>query len=154
VTNEQALEVVTLIRAATGGRHDQQTIDYFLAALLPLNFRIALSTATTGVVVWRYFPSWAEFREIYKTQERLAEPIGEQRAALPPREKYGTSAPEWVWVWSWARSYRSPRNLIAFPQQNLPDTETSLSIEEYEELREEWVAAGSPKAKNPIPLAR
>lgn len=158
MTESQAAEVVMLMRAATGGRVDQETIDYFSASLLALDYDIALSTATTGSVVWRFFPSWAEFSEIYKTQKALRDPVGEQRMEqhlrLPPSSKYGGEAPEWVWVWGWCRHLRKPRNLIYFPQQNVPDIEVSLSMEEYEALREEWVAAGSPKAEHPIPMAR
>lgn len=156
MTSAEATEVVTLLRAATGGRVDEMTLDYFNAALLPLDYSIALSTATTGATVWRFFPSWAEFKEIYKTQQKLAEPVGEQRTELPPlpREKYGEDAPEWVWVWGWCRQQRAPRNLIPFPQQQLPDTEVSLSMEEYQALRDEWIAAGKPKAENLLPMAK
>lgn len=157
MTNEEATEVVTLLRASTGGRVDEMTLDYFSAALLPLDYDIALSTATTGSTIWRFFPSWAEFKEIYKTQKRLAEPVGEQRTELPPvaREKYGEAAPEWVHVWQWSRTMRSPRCLIPFPQQNQPESEVvSLSMEEYEDLREEWIAAGSPKGDPILGLTR
>lgn len=146
MTSTEAAEIVTLLRAATGGRVDENTIDYFNAALLPLDYEIALSTATTGTAVWRFFPSWAEFKEIYWTQKKLREPAVAPSQMLPPKEKYGESAPEWVHVWVWCRQMRAPRNLIPFPQQNLPDTETSLTREEYEALREEWIAAGKPKA--------
>lgn len=144
-----------LIRAATGGQVDEQKVSFFTAALLHLDYEIAISTATTGTVIWRFFPSWAEFKEIYRTQAKLKEPVGEQRIDTPlPREKYGTAAPEWVWVWGWCRTQRSPRNLIPFPQQELPESELSLSMEEYETLKEEWIAAGKPKATTPLPLQR
>lgn len=155
MTNEQAAEVILLIRAATGGKKvDEQTIDYFSVSLLPLDYKIALATATSGSVFWRFFPSWAEFQEIYRTQKKLQEPVGEQRDQLPPREKYGDAAPEWVWVWGWARTQRSPRNLIPFPQQQIPDSEVALSTEEYEALRKEWIEAGRPKAATPLPMTK
>ncbi len=154
MTEEQATEVITLLRAATGGRVDENTIGYFSAALRDLEYDVALSSATTGATVWRFFPSWAEFKEIYRTQLKLREPVGEQREQLPPRDKYGESAPEWIWVWSWARQRRAPRCLIPFPQQGYPDIEPSLSMEEYEALRQEWVDAGKPKAEKLLPMAR
>lgn len=153
MTEQEAGEVITLIQAATGdARVGQQTLDYFGAALLELDYNAALSAAATGVSLWRRFPSWSEFREFYKAQARLAEPAGEQREQVETRSP---KHPEWVWVWSWARTQRAPRNLRAFPQQReFVDPDLVMSEDEYRELREEWLQAGSPKAKTPIPLAR
>lgn len=153
MTQAQADEIIALLRAATGGRVQESTASYFSAALRDMDYEIALSSATTGATVWRFFPSWAEFKEIYSTQKKLLEPVGEQRTDLPSRSKYGDAAPEWVWVWSWARQKRAPRCLIPFPQQNVPDIEASLSMEEYEALREEWTAAGKPKAEKLLPMS-
>lgn len=153
MTETGAKEIVTLLRAATGGRVDDTTIDYFTAALQALDYDVALSTATTGSVVWRFFPSWAEFREIYKTQERLLAPPPEILEP-PPFEKRGVAAPEWVRIWGWCRQMRNPRLLIPFPQQGLPEGEPQLSMEEYEQLRQEWISAGRPKPKSLLGLTK
>lgn len=153
MTEAQAEEIVDLIRAATADSWvNEQTVSYFGAALHHLNFEHALSAATMGIVTWRKFPSWAEFKEGYRAQLRLAEATGEQRADLPKTKpaKYA----EWLHVWSWSRFLREPRNLRFFPQQEVPDPSECMSMTEYEKLRDEWIAAGSPKAEKPIPMAR
>lgn len=160
MTEQQAYEVVTLIKASTASRVEQSTVDYFSVALLPLDYDIALATASIGTITWRRFPPWADFKEGYRAQQRLAEPVGEQRQDLPsstrePIEKRGEAAPEWVWIWTWARLQRDPADPRWFPQQeSQADPSNLMSLEDYEELREEWKKAGSPKAKNPIPMAR
>ncbi len=75
--------------------------------------------------------------------------------ALPAAKEKPTDTPEWVWVWSWARFHRSPRLLRPFPQQDgYVDMTSMLTTSEYEGLRQEWIAAGRPKAEHPLPLAR
>jgi hypothetical protein len=161
VNDTQAQEVVLLIRAATGGRVEENTVTYFTAALQALDYDLGLAAATVGTITWRKFPSWAEFKEVYRAQKRLAEPVGEQRQDLPlggrdePSQKRGEAAAEWVWVWSWARLQRSPTETRMFPQQeSQSDPTTIMTTDDYEELRKEWKLAGSPKSKNPLPMAR
>lgn len=158
----EAQEIVTMIDAATASRPDPKTLDYFVAAMMGLDFHLAIEAATIGTITWRRFPSWAEFKEIYRAQKRLAEPVGEQRSDLPhdrvadePEAKRGVAAPEWVWVWSWARLIRDPQEGRMFPQQeSQSDPTTIMTTDEYEELRKEWLQAGSPKSQNPLPMAR
>jgi len=161
MTEAQAEEVVMLIRAATGGRADENTVNYFAAAMQVLDYDLALAAASVGTITWRWFPSWAEFKEVYRAQKRLAEPVGEQRQApLQAGDetqdgKRGVAAPEWVWVWSWARLDRSPTESRMFPQQEGHcDPAHLMSTDDYEELRKEWEEAGSPKSQNPLPMAR
>lgn len=149
--HEEAGDVITLIQAATNDtRVSQDTITYFTAALTKLDYHMALDSAAMGVAIWRRFPTWSEFREFYKARERQSRPTGiDQPEGKPPKH------PEWVWVWTWARNRRSPRNLRPFPQQrDFADPDTLMSDEEYETLRQEWENAGSPKAENPIVLAK
>lgn len=151
MTPEQARDIVTLLRAATGGRVNEDTVAYFESSLEDLEYEPALSAATLGARTWRYFPSWADFRDAYRGQQRAREPVGEQRYPVEKPPKY----PEWLHVWTWARHRRNPRCLIPFPQQqpHVPEDEC-LSMAGYETLRQEWIAAGSPKAEHPIPLAK
>lgn len=160
MTIDQAEEIVGLIRAATASRVEQTTVDYFQAALHSLNYESALQAATIGTVTWRRFPSWADFKEIYRAQEKLREPVGEQR--VPPAVKTdddefkrGDQVADWVHVWSWCRLARNPIEDRPFPQQEgWGDLHTMLTTQEYEALHAEWLEAGSPKSKNPIPMAR
>lgn len=173
MTEQEAVEITSLIKAATSSRPDQTTLNYFQAALLGLDFDIALSAARLGTITWEFFPSWAKFKEIYRAEKRLSEPVGEQRNDTTEQPEYpkspepgvlqhpgdvpkrGDHAPEWVHVWRWARLARDPRNLRGFPQQEgWLDPSHIMPLEEYEKLREEWLAAGSPKNSNPIPMAR
>jgi hypothetical protein len=154
VTEQQAEEVVMLIAAATGGPPpDDQKLAFFTAALLHLEYPIALSTATTGSVIWRYFPSWAEFKEIYRTQQKLTEPLGEQRdqlaEPLPPIAR-GRKIPDWVRRWVAARflyaRFGRSQDLRFFPEQKdfidatqmerMPDSEW---IEEAAKISDEDV---------------
>lgn len=66
-----------------------------------------------------------------------------------PAPQYGTKPPDWVWVWAWCRHMRAPRHYLPFPQQ-LPyvDETQVITREAYDELYEEWVAAGSPKLRS------
>lgn len=155
MTKTQAQEIVDLIRAATADSWvSEQTVSYFQAALDHLNFEHALSAVTIGIVTWRKFPSWADFKEGYRAQLRLAEATGEQRVDLPQKQGKQEKHPEWVSVWSYCRFLREPRNLRYFPQQDVPDPQECMSMDEYETLQKEWVSAGSPKSEHPIPMAR
>lgn len=159
MTESDAFEVVGLIKAATAGRVEQSTLDYYSAALRGLDYNTALSAATIGTITWRKFPSWAEFKEVYRAQERLARPPENQ---LPPKEevsdesfKRGSHIAEWVHVYYWCRMIREPRTLESFPQQEgHVDPSSIMSQERYKELRDEWKNAGSPKFAKPIPMAR
>lgn len=147
MTEQQAQEIVDLVRAATGGRAELLTTEYFQVALHHLDYKIALASVTIGNEQWTKFPSWGQFKEIYRMQKKLAEP--EERVS-PPQDwgKRGDHAPEWVSIWQWCRLLRDPRETRFFPQQEtVAGPENILSQEEYTKLKEEWEAAGSPKPK-------
>lgn len=165
MTADEAASITNLLEGATSSRPTAKTLEFFQAALTHLDFDIALSAVRVGTITWDYFPSWGKFKEVYRSETRLAEPVGEQRSdiyhtdnrALQHAEdlpKRGDHAPEWVHVWRWARLVRSPRNFRAFPQQHGQVDPLDLMQEsDYEKLRSEWIADGSPKAKNPIPTS-
>lgn len=155
MTETQAQEIVDLVRAATADSWvDEKTISYFQAALGHLNFDHALNAVTIGIVTWRKFPSWADFKEGYRAQLRLAEASGEQRVDLPQKWGKKEKHPDWVHVWSWCRFLREPRTLRFFPQQDVPDPNECMTMDEYDGLHKEWIDAGSPKSENPIAMAR
>ena len=61
--------------------------------------------------------------------------------------------PEWVHVWYWLRSLRHPPMAETLPQQERPPgNPEAMSMDEYELLRQEWVAAGAPKLTQPDAL--
>ena len=116
MTTDEARDIVTMLRAATGGRADPDAVAYFESALQGLDHEPALYGATMGVVTWRRFPSWAEFKEVYRAQLRMAEP---EKVVPPPVPTKGI--PEWVrrWVaarWLYARFGRE-RDMRWFQEQ-------------------------------------
>lgn len=149
---EEARELVVILAAATSTRllNDEKLV--WEEQFTPLDADLATRAVMAGRNTWGRFPSWKDFKEAYNAQKRLSEAEADQRSKVPPPEpKRGVQAPEWVWVWNWLRELREPRNMIPLPQQQQPD---SMSVEEYEKLRDEWVAAGSPKAKKLLPMLR
>lgn len=91
------------------------------------------------------FPTLHAFREGCRLEGRAAADARSRTRGLPepPREK---GVPEWVQVWWWARHARDPRVEKAMPQQAGPTDPANafMSQAEYDELRAEWVLAGSP----------
>lgn len=147
---EEAESLVVMLAAATSSRLNNDEVAVWEEQFLPLDADLASKAVLSGRNTWRRFPSWRDFKEAYNAQKRLSEAEGEQRSRTP-EPKRGVQAPEWVWVWSWCNWYREPRNVRPFPQGGQPD---AMSMEEYEKLRDEWLAAGSPKAKTPLPMLR
>lgn len=129
------------------------------AELIPYPPEIGTDSVAYLAKHQKFRPALEELIEVLRMlNRRLGEPVGEQRAELPPvfdAGKRGLEAPEWVWVWSWCRHQRQPRNFIFFPQQEPHvDASKAMTMKDYEALREEWIAAGSPKAEHPLPMAR
>ena len=162
MTREQAQDIVALLRAATRGKVDESKATYFAAALEALDYAPALAAANMGTVTWTMFPSWAEFKDLYRAQIRLSESetANEFRRRTNEAEfKRGVAAPEWVWVWSWARGWspngRDPVETRPFPQQSqYIDTTEVMTEDEYELLLAEWTAAGAPRSASPLPMVK
>lgn len=114
----------------------------------------ALAAADRIIRTSERFPTVAEFRAQY----RAVEPRTAARALDEPGRR--DEIPEWVQVWRWhtnrtlterqaARpgvrpvAERAPVKVRDFPQFEHPGPD-AYSMAEYEEIRGEWVAAGSP----------
>lgn len=101
-----AEEVVTLLKAAVGGRVEEDQLEFFRAAMSKLDYDKALAAATKGAGIWRYFPSWSQFREMYggfeeedrRERERVEREKEEVAARTGKRE-----IPFWVRRWIAAR---------------------------------------------------
>lgn len=105
------------------------------------------------------FPTVAEFRAQYRAVRGYFSTTPAVPEETGPRE-----IPEWVYVWRWqlARTLtarqaantrtrgpvedRPPVRMRDFPQVENP-APGGYSMEEYEQIRSEWVAAGSPTWK-------
>lgn len=149
MTDEQANEITLLISSAVGGVPEETRLEFFRVALKKLDYEMALSTANIGKEIWKWFPAWAEFKEVYRAQEKLREPVGEQRENLPPVTKGKTIEP-WLRRWAAARFYYEmfdrKRDLRPFKEQAvmsnpletdwMPDDEW---VEESERITDEMV---------------
>lgn len=153
MTEAQANEIVVILSAATGGRAHADTRSYFEAQLPSLDYQTALSTATMGTITWRSFPSWAEFREMYRAQQKLHEPSGEQRMNLPKMKE--TKIPLWVRRWTAARflyeRFGKDQDFRRFGEQGdyadpmvplMPDEEWTEEAKHVAD-KEVWKAVGS-----------
>lgn len=97
----EAEEVVSLLKAATGGRVEADQTEFFAAALTRLDYEQAMSAAVKGTITWQRFPSWAQFREMYAAgapREELAKTLN-----MPAEEEKGRVIPRWVRRWIAAR---------------------------------------------------
>lgn len=149
--DEDAREVLGMVKAATTQFPiGEEVVGFWLNALQPLDAELATKAVLRGVRSWRKFPAWSDFYDIYTAVRRDAEAAArEANDTVDGRRGY--APPEWVLVWSWARNYREPRADRSLPQQDYwADPEDTMTTQEYEALRQEWIAAGSPKG-NPLP---
>lgn len=90
------------------------------------------------------FPTLHAFREACARAARDEADARARKTGLPEGPRKGI--PEWVKVWWWARNAREPREPREFPQQAHPDAPAGayISQPEYDELKGEWILAGSP----------
>lgn len=124
MTEQQANEIVLLIKASCASRVEEDTLAYFSAKLSVLDYTSALSAATMGTVSWRRFPSWAEFHEMYRAQQQLKKSSGEQREREKQYRPTGVrEIPFWVRRWIAARflffRFGKERDLRPFPEQEI-----------------------------------
>lgn len=146
---DEARTLVTLLAAATSTRLLTDEVEVWVEQFRPLDADLVYKAIMRGRAEWSRFPSWKNFKEGYNIQVRLSEPVGEQRDRPEQEEtKYGGEPPEWVYVKSWCWRTRAPRNVRSFPQEEgYADPQGMMTLPEYEALRAEWVAAGSPKPR-------
>jgi hypothetical protein len=149
MTLQDAEAVRKMIDGHWNLKMNDETADLWVSVLLAYDAEQATAVVAHMAQRMHYSPKIVDFKEVM----RLLHPPAP--AADPmPEYKRGVEAPEWVWVWSWARWHRDPREERPFPQQagHVDETEI-LTQAEYEELLAEWKEAGSPKDKNPLPVA-
>jgi hypothetical protein len=142
MTRDDALTVVGLLNAAFPNEAlEEPTVALWLSLLMEMADAEAATNAALAIVKsGQRFPSIADFRQIYRVHVEL-----EPKAALPAASVAATDIPEWVLVWRWARQEREPTIMAPFPQQHPHHQPPYLTEREYHALREEWVAAGSPR---------
>lgn len=130
---------------------NSETADLWLSVLVHEDADEATAVVAHMAQKMHYVPKIVDFKEVMRL---LHPPQAPPPFEALPEYKRGIEAPEWVWVWSWARWKRDPAEERPFPQQAAHvDTTQILTQDEYESLLTEWLEAGSPKAKSPLPLA-
>lgn len=145
MTLGEAQDIIDLIGGSVRNKNmSAPTLQAWMAKLAPLDVVLAAQAADAGTQQWEYFPSWAEFFELYQVERRKrARTIA--RAENEEVLKRGDRAPDWVYVWLWCRNSRAPRQMRPFPQQkDWVSGESMLSEAEYKKLHKEWQEAGSP----------
>lgn len=152
MTDREALEIISMIEGGWRINLGPEGRELWASLLAPYDPEQATKAVLELGRDQSNPPRFAEVRQVILSIKRRA--IDE--ASLPEGiVKRGVAAPEWVWVWSWARNTREPRELRGFPQQeSWNDPSQILNQDEYNTLRDEWITAGRPKAKNPIPGAQ
>lgn len=148
----EARDIIGMLKAATGGKQTDQTADdFWTESLLSLDATLATQAVLAGIRTWKWFPSWAEFREAYKAQERLREPSGEQRFDMPKPSK----VPLWIRRWTAARflyeRFGRDQDMRPFPEQKefidpltkewMPDDEWAKEAEHVTDA-DVWRAVG------------
>lgn len=141
-----ARDVIAMARGATTQwAVDDDTVTFWMHSLGSLDAETATRAVMLGAKTWDRFPAWSSFYEAYRAIQRAAQNTDRNTRAIE-EGKRGYATPEWVWVWQWCRNYRDPQEWRYFPQQNeIP--ELSMTVEDYETLRDEWREAGSLKGK-------
>jgi hypothetical protein len=148
----EARDLLGMLKAATTQYPlDDETISFWIDGLTIMDADIATRAVMAGIRTWEHFPPWASFYEAYRMVQRQTKDQ-KHRAEIVEEGKWGYETPEWVWVWSWVRFHRDPAEDRPFPQQaDFVDPAEAMTTEEYEILREEWIAIGRPKKETPLP---
>jgi len=151
MTDEEALAITQMIAGHWNLKMDEPTRRLWMSTLIDQDAQSSVGVVAHLAKKMHYAPKIVDFREVM----RLLHPPQEPPPLMPEIEsKRGVEAPEWVWVWSWARFHREEKIDRPFPQQDgHVDTTEMMTADEYETLRNEWLDAGSPKSKHPLPAA-
>lgn len=151
MTFEEAESIRLMIDGNWNLHMNEHTAELWRSTLIDDDAESAVAVVAHLAKKMHYPPKIVDYREVMRLLHPPQEPP--PLMPLPDEGKRGIEAPEWVWVWSWARYHRDPREERPFPQQSGHVDETEMmTMVEYDELLMEWMEAGSPKAKNPIPL--
>ncbi len=153
---DHALRIVAYLNAAFP--HD--ALDKGATAVMAdelsllIDGNVAMEAARISVRGGDRMPTIREFRQTYKAvAERQAHALADERGL---EQGSTTKIPEWVHVWWWARNGRVPPEDRPFPQQRpaVGDAPDMLANSDYQALKVEWQAAGSPKLGSARQLAR
>lgn len=150
MTEQEAVSIVTLMKAAAAHPVDQDVVEYFITRLTQMDYQMGLAAATVGAGIWRRFPAWAGYMEVYRAQRAISEPAGEQRSAdrTPIRAAdvpVSREVPFWVKRWIAARflyaRFEKDQDFRVFPEE-----EPQLTAYERKDIQwmpdDEWVDEG------------
>ncbi len=176
MTGQQATAILTQLAYAYP-RFDMngEASGFYRRMLAELDFRVAERAVLIWVREEKWFPAVAEFRETCRRARRDMETEKRLNAEEKPPEK-PTEIPEWTHVWFWNMqrtrlerqmlnttsrkpvAERTPVKMRDFPQMENPYPSDggeatfagpdAYSLAEYELIRSEWAAAGSPRLRS------
>lgn len=144
MTSQQAAAVVAVLNAGFPRESmEPASIALYVSEIaLLVDGQAGIEAARLTVRQAERFPTIKEFRQTYRS---VAEARRAEVPALPEEPRF-TVVPEWVSVWFWARRVKGEKRM--FPQQDEHGMVPSVSLADYERLRDEWAAAGSPSVKS------
>lgn len=155
MTRDEATTILAGLTAAFPNvRLEEDTPEVWRKHLAALDFEVADRAVGQCVDNLKFFPSVAEFREFYRLERH------NQPKPRPVEPERSDEIPEWVQVWWWrlnaTRTSRQAANTTALgPVEGRPPVRMrefpqvdsgGYSWDEYEQIREAWVKAGSPRA--------
>lgn len=117
-------------------------------ALLPLD------SLTAAAAILRLSERHKEHPEIadivrtasdIQTEEDEEKPRPKTSTALSPAGGRVYETPEWVSIWSFMRFAKKDFRMLSQQDYGFVAGLKFLTPEEYEEIRQEWIAAGSPR---------
>lgn len=143
MTHEEAGNIVAVLNAGFPNSTLERESVAIYAKEIALLHDYAIGTEAAWMTVRQgdRFPTIKEFRSVYRSV------ADRRRSEVPALEEgpRGRGIPEWVQVWWWARHIRIPRELRDFPQQHDWHNSPTMATVDYDALRAEWAAAGSPR---------
>lgn len=102
---EEARDLIAMMHAATGGRMTGERQGFWEAQLQHLDGDIATHAMLAGIKVWKHFPSWADFGEVYTAESRRRSERQESLVRRQHEQTFlpATALPFWVKRWAAAR---------------------------------------------------
>lgn len=101
---DEARDLIAMMHAATGsGRMTGEKQGFWEAQLVHLPADQATEAVLLGIKSWRYFPSWADFGEVYTAVGRRHQQAVEGERRHEHETIVSTRLPVWVKRWAAAR---------------------------------------------------
>lgn len=135
MTDTEAEQILEWLTGCFGKRLEDNERMVWLSTLVDMDARRAMEIALQYGKTGERFPTTPEFRRAVRPPAHSDESWRD----LPPES---LAPPEWVSVWFWSVCTRDEHR--PFPQF-VPRPDDAMTDREYEIVRQEWEAKGSPR---------